>query len=282
MLPLKFCKMCFDGDMVHRFRSSDANAFLTSDRGIPNSRAIRDGVMPALNADRTAFTRPRVNETSAGFNFAVSAGGDCIFVNSERACELVSSPRGVLPRRFNSSSVAACIKSNSSSLKCLTALRRFLGRTYRRGSLSVAAFGAGDAEAVEVVNRSGAVRSAGSRPMSSAWRGQRRTAISIKRKWCCRTGLNCFDLSLHHTDAFASAGRRCAEDDPLLSHPRNRIRANTGYSHIAASAKPRHAHCRLRTRQHKSFCAFAPAKKVFASNHCAVVPAKKVFASNQF
>jgi hypothetical protein len=56
MLPLKFCKMRFDRHIVHRFISSDANAFRTSDRGIPNSRAIRDGVMPALNADRTAFT----------------------------------------------------------------------------------------------------------------------------------------------------------------------------------------------------------------------------------
>ena len=56
MLPLKFCKMLFDCHMIHRFLSSDAKAFRTSDRGIPNSRAIRDGVMPALNADRTAFT----------------------------------------------------------------------------------------------------------------------------------------------------------------------------------------------------------------------------------
>ena len=55
VVPLKFCKMFFDCHMIHRFVSSDANAFLTSDREIPNSRAIRDGVMPALNADRTAF-----------------------------------------------------------------------------------------------------------------------------------------------------------------------------------------------------------------------------------
>jgi hypothetical protein len=56
MLPLKFRKMCFDSHVIHRFVSSDANAFLTSDSEIPNSRAIRDGVIPALNADRTAFT----------------------------------------------------------------------------------------------------------------------------------------------------------------------------------------------------------------------------------
>jgi hypothetical protein len=110
MLPLKFCKMRLDCHIVHRCFSSDAKAFLTSDRGIPNSRAIRDGVMPALNADRTAFTRPRVNKTSALFNFAVSLEGDCIFVKSGRAGKPDS---GVLPRRFISSSVAAYIKSNS-------------------------------------------------------------------------------------------------------------------------------------------------------------------------
>ena len=56
MLPFKVRKMCFDSHMIHRFVSSDAKACRTSDRGIPNSRAICDGVMPALNADRTAFT----------------------------------------------------------------------------------------------------------------------------------------------------------------------------------------------------------------------------------
>ncbi len=42
--------------------------------------------------------------------------------------ESVPTPGGSLPRRFISSSVTACIKSNSPSLKCLTALRRFLGK----------------------------------------------------------------------------------------------------------------------------------------------------------
>ena len=41
--------------------------------------------------------------------------------------------------------------------------------------LSVVAFGGGDAEAVAVGNWSGAVRSAGSRPMASAYRAA---------KWC--------------------------------------------------------------------------------------------------
>jgi hypothetical protein len=41
---------------AHRLGSSDANAFRTFDWEIPNCRAIRDGVMPALKAARTAFT----------------------------------------------------------------------------------------------------------------------------------------------------------------------------------------------------------------------------------
>jgi hypothetical protein len=56
MLPLKFRKPFFDSHLTHRFGSSDANAFRTFDWEIPNCRAIRDGVIPALNAARTAFT----------------------------------------------------------------------------------------------------------------------------------------------------------------------------------------------------------------------------------
>jgi hypothetical protein len=40
----------------HLFGSSLANAFLTFDWEIPNYRAILAGVMPALNAERTALT----------------------------------------------------------------------------------------------------------------------------------------------------------------------------------------------------------------------------------
>jgi hypothetical protein len=55
MLPLKFCKTFFDSHLTYRFGSSDANAFRTFDWEIPNCRAIREGVMPALNAARTAL-----------------------------------------------------------------------------------------------------------------------------------------------------------------------------------------------------------------------------------
>jgi hypothetical protein len=40
----------------------DASAFRTSDWEMPNCRAMRDGVMPALKAARTALSCPRVNE----------------------------------------------------------------------------------------------------------------------------------------------------------------------------------------------------------------------------
>ena len=42
----------------HYFLTSSANVLCTSDRDIPNSRAIRAGVTPALNAARTAFNFP--------------------------------------------------------------------------------------------------------------------------------------------------------------------------------------------------------------------------------
>jgi hypothetical protein len=40
----------------HPFGSSDASAFRTFDWEIPNCRATLAGVMPALKAERTAFT----------------------------------------------------------------------------------------------------------------------------------------------------------------------------------------------------------------------------------
>jgi hypothetical protein len=55
----------FVAPVCTHFDGSLANAFRTFDWDMPNCRAIRDGVMPALNAARTALIRPRVNETSA-------------------------------------------------------------------------------------------------------------------------------------------------------------------------------------------------------------------------
>jgi hypothetical protein len=60
MLPLKFCD-CFDSHMIHRFVSSGDKAFRTFDWDIPNCRAIREGVTPALNAARTTSKRRSKN-----------------------------------------------------------------------------------------------------------------------------------------------------------------------------------------------------------------------------
>jgi len=49
-------------------RDSDASTLRTSDWEIPNCLAMREGVIPAFKAARTALTWPRVNATlgSAG------------------------------------------------------------------------------------------------------------------------------------------------------------------------------------------------------------------------
>src|SRR6516164_8241464 len=44
-------------------RDSDASTLRTSDWEIPNCLAMREGVIPALKAARTALTCPRVNAT---------------------------------------------------------------------------------------------------------------------------------------------------------------------------------------------------------------------------
>src|SRR5262245_21432296 len=46
-------------------RDSDASTSRTSDWEIPNCLAMREGVMPAFKAARTALTWPRVNATLA-------------------------------------------------------------------------------------------------------------------------------------------------------------------------------------------------------------------------
>ena len=96
---------------------------------MPNCRAIRDGVMPALKAARTALICPRGSET-------VAKSACCLFLADERfdtgssgvfACTL----GGGLPRRFASSSDAVISRSSSRSVRYLTALGRCLGRTWR-------------------------------------------------------------------------------------------------------------------------------------------------------
>ena len=49
------------------FRASDASTLRTSDWEIPNCLAMREGVIPAFKAARTALTWPRVNATLGSF-----------------------------------------------------------------------------------------------------------------------------------------------------------------------------------------------------------------------
>jgi hypothetical protein len=115
-------------------RGSEANTLRTSDWDMPNCRAILDGVMPASKAARTALTCPRANET---------------FVNSARRLSFDDDRSGStggfgltlggnLPRRFASSTDAVISRSNSISVRCLTAVDRSLGRTCRCEVLSAA------------------------------------------------------------------------------------------------------------------------------------------------
>ena len=182
--PLKFRKLHFDRHMVHRFDASPANAFLTFAWEIPNCRAILAGVIPALKAARTAFTCPRVNETSATWACRrLSLDGDRFGAGSGRTfnrwckvCKSASTAGGNLPRRFISSRVAPHIKSNSLSLKCLTALGKSFGKTCRCGggsAVSVAEGLCGGADtswAAWVTKRSGEGCSLRCRAIAGLWR----------------------------------------------------------------------------------------------------------------
>jgi hypothetical protein len=100
-----------------RLEAAPASAFRTSDCEIPNCRAIRDGVIPALNAARTAFNFPLVNESGTSSN--------------RRLRKLSSKAGGFLPRRCCSAKAAATNWSSSASVSRLIAFGRSLGRTCR-------------------------------------------------------------------------------------------------------------------------------------------------------
>jgi len=94
-----------------------------------------------------------------------------------KVCRSVSRLGSILPRRFISSSIAASNKSNSPSLKCLTALPRSLGRICRCGAVSLVGFaapgfggGGEESRIASVEKRSGEVLSRGSRAMVGLWR----------------------------------------------------------------------------------------------------------------
>ena len=120
-------------------RLCQTHAFRTSDWDKPNCRAIRAGVMPALKAARTAFSCPRVNESAdSGFGLGgrLSVGVVC------------------LPLRFASARVTTSRRSSSSSLRCLTAFGRSLGRTCRPSCDDEICFGAeGDRSSMPPLRR---------------------------------------------------------------------------------------------------------------------------------
>ena len=98
----------------------------TSDWEMPNCRAITAGLMPALNAARTAFTCPRVKDIVATSTFRP---GKDLPVDAERFGTdsrrvLVRWLGDNLPRRFASSRHAAMSRLSSRSLRCLTEFGR--------------------------------------------------------------------------------------------------------------------------------------------------------------
>jgi len=135
---------------------SAISTFRTSDWDMPNCRAICDGLMPALNAARTALICVRFNGTVANSACRLSFDDDRSR-SSDGFCWRLG---GKLPRRFASSTAAVISRSNSVSVRCLTALGRSLGRTCRCETLSAPAFvtgasGAGEPRTISVENRSG-------------------------------------------------------------------------------------------------------------------------------
>jgi hypothetical protein len=91
-----------------RVAVSDASTLRTSDWDNPNCRAIKDGLMPALNAARTALICPRGNETVATSCRLWSVRDDRFGTDSSN-----SPLGGDLPRRFASSTHAVISRSSS-------------------------------------------------------------------------------------------------------------------------------------------------------------------------
>jgi hypothetical protein len=91
-----------------RVAVSDASTLRTSDWDNPNCRAIKGGLMPALNAARTALICPRGNETVATSCRLWSVRDDRFGTDSSN-----SPLGGDLPRRFASSTHAVISRSSS-------------------------------------------------------------------------------------------------------------------------------------------------------------------------
>jgi hypothetical protein len=116
----------------------------TSDWEIPNCRAMRAGVIPALNVARMAFTSPRVNATpgssdcrhSEQWPTAFDSFGTRLATSSWDADRISGAPAVGLPHRCSSCWAAASNLSNSMSSNCWRAFERALGSAYRGEDLS--------------------------------------------------------------------------------------------------------------------------------------------------
>jgi hypothetical protein len=137
-----------------RLEASPASAFRTSACEIPNCRAIRDGVTPALKAARTAFDFPLVSGSGAS--------------STRRFRGLSSKAGGFLPRRCCSAEATATNWSSSGSVSRLIAFGRSLGRTCRMAGVvseGRGGFIGGEERSPTVENRSGVVGPMRSLPM---------------------------------------------------------------------------------------------------------------------
>jgi hypothetical protein len=149
---LRSSKGCNRGHF--RPEATPASAFRTSDCEIPNCRAIRDGVTPALKAARTAFNFPLVN-----------GSGTC---STRRLRGLSSKSGGFLPRRCCSAEATATNWSSSASVSRFIAFGRSLGRMCRT-ALPVGDDGSGvtggEERSPAVANRSGVIEPVRPLPM---------------------------------------------------------------------------------------------------------------------
>ena len=96
---------------------------------MPNCRAMRDGVIPALKAARTAFNFPLVNGSGAS--------------STRRLREPSSRAGDFLPRRCCSAEATATNWSSSASVSRLIAFGRSLGRMCRTAALPAGDEGSG-------------------------------------------------------------------------------------------------------------------------------------------
>jgi len=130
---------------------------------------MRDGVIPALKAARTALNFPLVNGSGIS--------------STRRIRGLSPKAGGFLPRRCCSAEAAASNWSSSASVSRLMAFGRSLGRTWRAAAFLAGDDGAGVTGSEEcsraAENRSGVAGPTRSLPMVLSCRSHRMTARAV-------------------------------------------------------------------------------------------------------